>query len=236
MMFPIVHLTPLELLVNTLISRFLVSSYCITFFSEVSLTFSAPIGFTYIIPDEENLVQQILQVSEMGCSDYIISMKEPQKFILAFEKVIHLGNVRRSDRKIIILPYDVDENDANWAAKVFSMKETSFVANMLIVAKYKSDGECILFDLITHKFVGADEQVNELLYLDRWNSCTGKFENQVDLFPFDISNFYGKTLKVACFTYQPYVILDIDTALEPLGRDGIEIRIVDEFCRLVPIH
>ncbi|XP_026739805.1 glutamate receptor ionotropic, delta-2-like isoform X2 [Trichoplusia ni] len=163
-------------------------------------------------------------------------MQEPQKFMVAFERVVHIGDIRRSDRKIIILPYDEDYNEnreIDLPSMVFSMKESHFVADMLMIENYKSDTNCKLFDLITHKFVGSDNEIQLPIHLDRWNSCTEKFENQANLFPHDMTDLYGKTVKVACFTYKPYVLLDIDPAIEPLGRDGVEVRIVDEFCRWI---
>ncbi|CAH2075338.1 unnamed protein product, partial [Iphiclides podalirius] len=48
-----------------------------------------------------------------------------------------------------------------------------------------------------------------------------------------MSNLYGKVVKVSCFTYKPYVLLDLNPAVVPYGRDGMEIRIVDEFCRWI---
>ncbi|XP_075977669.1 glutamate receptor ionotropic, delta-1-like [Anticarsia gemmatalis] len=231
MLLKMTHLLPLELLLNSLIDKYLSTSYCISFFTHEPITFHSPVGFIYTILDEENLVEQILNVSEMGCSDYVVHMKEPHKFVAAFEIVIHKGNIRRSDRKIIILPHDDSSNDANLPTKVFSTKGSGFVANMLMATYYKRDIDCEVFDLITHKFVGPDEHIHEPLYLDRWNSCSNSFEKQVNLFPYDMTNLYGKTLRVAGFTYKPYVLLDVDTSLDPLGRDGIEVRIVDELCR-----
>ncbi|XP_075971136.1 glutamate receptor 2-like [Anticarsia gemmatalis] len=231
MLIPTSSLLPLELLLQALTQNYLSSSYCITFVSDASITFSSPVSFMYIIPDEENLIEQILYASEMGCSDYVVHVKRPDKFLAAFERVVHIGSIRRSDRKIIILPREEDLNDVNLPSKVFSMKESGFVANMLMVSYYKREAECVIFDLITHKFVGSDELIHEPFYLDRWNSCNSMFDYQVNLFPHDMSDLYGKTLKVACFTYKPYVLLDLDPAIEPLERDGIDVRIIHEFCR-----
>lgn len=234
MLHPATSLLPIELLLNTIIEQYFASAYCITFFSDLPIKFCSPIGFTYLVPNEENLVEQIYNVSEMGCSDYIVRMQDPQKFMTAFETVVHIGNIRRSDRKIIIVPYDEqynEKNDVSLPSMVFSMKESSFVANMLMIINRKSDSDCRSFDLITHKFVGVEEDSHIPVYIDRWDSCTQEFENNANLFPHDMTNLWGKTLKIACFTYKPYVLLDIDPAIEPLGRDGVEIRIVDELCR-----
>lgn len=232
MWLPNIQLSPLELLLDVLIKQYLSSTYCISFVIDTSVTFQSAMSFIYLNPDEELLVKQILQVSEMGCSDYIVLMKEPQKFITALERVIHLGNVRRSNRKIIFLPHDANVSGASLASKLFSLKGSAFVANILMVAyPNKNDQVCALFDMITHTFVGNDDQVHTPLYLDRWNSCTRQFEKQTNLFLHDMKNLHGKTLKVATFNYKPYALLNLDTAIEPLGRDGIEIRIVNEFCR-----
>lgn len=180
-------------------------------------------------------MEQIFNVSEMGCSDYIVRMQEPQNFMEAFEAVVHKGNVRRSDRKIIFLPFDEEyneESDEDLPSLVFLMQGSAFVANILMIENYASnDSDCKVFELLTHQFVGPDEETHLPKYLDRWDSCSQKFEKQANLFPHDMTNLYGKTVKVACFTYKPYVLLDIDTAIEPSGRDGVEIRIVDELCR-----
>ncbi|KAJ8732006.1 hypothetical protein PYW08_014736 [Mythimna loreyi] len=180
---------------------------------------------------------QIFNVSEMGCSDYIVRMQQPQSFMEAFETVVHKGQVRRSDRKIIFLPYDEEYNegyDVELPSLVFSMKGSAFVPNILMIENYASnDSDCKIFDLITHQFGGLDDETNIPKYLDRWDSCSQEFENRANLFPNDMTNLYGKTLKVSCFTYKPYVLLDVDTAIEPKGRDGVEIRIVEELCRWI---
>ncbi|KAF9809350.1 hypothetical protein SFRURICE_007281 [Spodoptera frugiperda] len=234
MLLPTISI-PLELLLKTIITQYLESAYCITVLSDKPLSLPFTNSFIYLIPDEENLVEQIFNVSEMGCSDYIVCMRDPQNFMTAFERVVHIGNVRRSDRKVIILTYDEEYNensDENLPSLIFSMKGSENLANMLMVVNHNSNNsDCKAFDLVTHQFVGPDDMSNLPIYLDRWDSCTQQFENDANLFPHDMTNLYGKTVKVACFTYKPYVLLDIDTAIEPLGRDGVEIRIVDEFCR-----
>ncbi|CAH2107283.1 unnamed protein product [Euphydryas editha] len=173
----------------------------------------------------------------MGCSDYIVQLKEPEIFMTAFENVVHMGNVRKSDRKIIMLP-KIDNNLVSTNSKVellniLSMKEASFVANILLILPSDTLCDCEIYDLVTHKFVGPDYDNNKPIYLDKWNSCTSKFDNNVNLFPHDMSDLQGKIVKVAGFTYTPYVLLDLDTNIAPRGRDGIEVRIVDEFCRWI---
>ncbi|KPI97856.1 Glutamate receptor delta-2 subunit [Papilio xuthus] len=111
------------------------------------------------------------------------------------------------------------------------MKETTFIPNVLIVAP-STNQSCESYDLITHKYIGLSNH-NEPLYLDLWSSCTKQFTKNNNLFPHDMSNMHGKVVKVACFTYKPYVLLDLNSTLVPFGRDGMEIRIIEEFCRWV---
>ncbi|XP_061710239.1 uncharacterized protein LOC133520013 isoform X2 [Cydia pomonella] len=229
-------LFPVEILLNILINEHLQEYFCLTFVTETKLTVNIPINMSLMIiqPNNSVLAEQILDASEKGCSDYIIQMHEPENFMIAFEKVNHLGDIRRSVKKLIFLPVQDDMNNRSVLTNILALRETGFVANiLLVVPSLQSSGDCKVYDMITHTFVGSDEDVQKPLYLDRWDSCTGHFERGVNLFPHNMSNLYGKTVKVAAFTYKPYVLLDLDPSLNSLGRDGMEMRIIDEFCRWV---
>ncbi|KAG6446449.1 hypothetical protein O3G_MSEX004462 [Manduca sexta] len=232
---PAQFFSPLELLLHNLVVQYLSDSYCVSVVSETPLNFVFLPSFTYINPndtDDNNLVEKLLKVSEEGCSDYIVRFQNPQNFMNAFEKVNHLGKVRRSDRKLIFLSIP-DVNYRNQALEMLSKVECSFVANILLVLT-SDENQCgESFDFVTHKYVGPDSEVNEPLLLDHWNACTQQFDRKANLFPHDMTNMKGKTLKVSCFTYKPYVLLDLDPAVAPLGRDGMELRIVEEFCRWI---
>lgn len=234
-MISVTTLLPIEVLLQTvIIKHYLKSSYCVSIVSETPLDLNILIPFTYIdINGGEDFNDQLLEVSEMGCSDYIVKIEQPNFFMTAFENVTHIGNARRSDKKLIFLASEEDDNRNN-LLDILSMRETSFVANVLLVLPDNSGADgCKNYNLVTHKFVGPDEEVSKPIYLDKWNSCTEKFEKNANLFPHDMTNLNGKTVGVSCFTYKPYVFLDLDTRITPLGRDGTEIRIVEEFCRYV---
>ncbi|XP_046960589.1 uncharacterized protein LOC124530459 [Vanessa cardui] len=226
----------IQILLQTIVTNYLNSSNCITVVSENALLFNLPNSFMYLDANNtDDLANLMLNASEMGCSDYIVQINDPEIFMIAFEKVVHMGNVRRSDRKVIMLPVQNKHIASNNSDKnlinILSMKEVSFVANILLIVPSDSNSGCDTYDLITHKFVGPDDN-NKPVCLDKWNSCTSKFEKNANLFPHNMSNLYGKIVKVAGFTYTPYVLLDLDSTT-PLGRDGIEVRIVDEFCRWI---
>ncbi|KAG7299522.1 hypothetical protein JYU34_016485 [Plutella xylostella] len=162
-------------------------------------------------------------------------MSDPQKFVSAIEQVNHLGNARRADKIMIFLPMDKD-SDPKVLLDLLLLKEMAFVANLLLILptnSTESTDKCESYDIVTHKFVGADAQANDPLYLDSWDACTQQLKTNTNLLPHDISNLQGKTLKVATFTYQPYTIVDIDPAKTPAGYDGLELRVLTEFCRLV---
>nr|QMS80362.1 ionotropic receptor [Histia rhodope] len=224
---------PIEILLKIILQKYFINSYCITVVSEDSIQLKTSIPFIYAIPND-NFVDLLLNSSDIGCSDYIVNMKNPQEFMKAFEKVTHLGLLRKSDRKILILTHSKSYNaqDKDAILKVLSMNETRFVANILLVIQADVNEKCYIYDLITHQYVGKDD-VRKPIYLNQWNSCTG-FTNNVSLFPhYNMSDLYGKTLKLACFNYEPYSLLDLDTSVDPLGRDGMEVRVMDEFCRWV---
>lgn len=230
-------LLPIEVFLQTvIIKQYLTSSYCVSVIAESPLDVNFLVPFAYIdINGTQDFNNRLLEVSEMGCSDYVIKIRNPSFFMSAFDNVTHTGNARRSDKMLIFVPFD--ENDYNNDNKnslldILSLKATGFVANVLLILPDNSDtGRCTNYNLVTHKFVGPDEEVSDPIYLDKWNSCTEKFEKNVNLFPHDMTNLYGKTVRVSCFTYKPYVFLDLDTRITPHGRDGTEIRIVEEFCR-----
>lgn len=225
---------PIEILLQAIVLKYLNSAYCVTIVSEEPLQIALANSYIYVFGNNtEFLVDLMLNASEAGCSDYIVQMNDPKEFIIAFDKVLHRGNVRRSDRKIIILPPTRfgDENiPSNDLVEILRMRETSFVANVLLIVSTKTESDCEFYDLVTHKFVGSINNEDPMV-LDKWNSCTNTFETSVNLFPHDMSNLKGKIVKVAAFTYKPYVLLDLDNNSAPLGRDGMEVRIVDEFCR-----
>lgn len=225
----------MEVFLQTVLKQYFTSSYCVSVISESHLDVNFLIPFTYIdINGSEDFNDRLLQASEMGCSDYIINIQDPKFFMSVFDNVTQFGNARRSDKKLLFLALEENDNNDNLnnLLDILSLKETSFVANVLLILPDHNDTDgCTNYNLVTHKFVGQDEDVTNPIYLDKWNSCTEKFKENANLYPHDMSNLYGKTVKVSCFTYKPYVFLDLDTRITPLGRDGTEIRIVEEFCR-----
>nr|QIJ45772.1 ionotropic receptor [Glyphodes pyloalis] len=234
MLHLVTQFMPIEILLQTILRQYLNDSYCLTVVSEKPLDFSVNVSFTYIaVKDGVVLFEELLEVSDNGCSDYVVQIEQPKKFMDAFEMVTHKGNVRRGDKKIVILPYREDNETVTLMLDLLSLKETSFVANILLILPSLTRQNCGYYDLVTHKYVGPENEMSEPYFLNRWNTCDLQFENNATLFPHDMKNLQGKIVRVACFTYTPYVLLDLDTKQEPLGRHGTEIKIVDEFCRWI---
>lgn len=235
---PSLRAPAINLLLQAIVNQFLPNSYCITIVSDKPIDVPSNLTFTYIIPSEtlEELKDQLLEVSEQGCSDYIVNMRDQLMFMTTFDMVGKAGMIRRSDRKILFLPAASESfNSKNNSLNLFSMIETSFVANILMILPNNDvQADCEVYDLVTHKFVGPDEDVRQPILLDQWDSCTEKFKENTNLFPHtDMKNLFGKIVKVAAFTYKPYVLLDLDPAKTPTERDGLELRIIEEFCRLL---
>ena len=226
-------LTPIEILLKIIIGHYLNSSYCVTIISDEYLFPISSKSFMYISArNNESLTNLMFNASEMGCSDYIVQLNEPDTFFVAYENVARVGNVRKGDRKIIMFPtlHHLINGSSDVLLNVLLNREASFVANILLIIRAESSPECHIYDLVTHKFVGI-EQNDKPIVLDSWNSCTGEFEKNINLFPHNMSNLYGKIVKVTAFTYKPYVLLDLEPNVTPNGRDGLDIRIVEEFCR-----
>ncbi|KAG7298541.1 hypothetical protein JYU34_018181 [Plutella xylostella] len=101
-------------------------------------------------------------------------------------------------------------------------------------AKAETKEKCDHYDIVTHKFVGPNEEdIKTPIVLDHWNSCSKEFESNANLFPHDIANMGGRIVKVACFMYPPFIMFDLDKEVAPNGRDGLDMRIIDDFCSWV---
>lgn len=226
-------LHPLEKLLQVLINNYLLQSYCVTLVTEAKLIFRPPTNVTFMyIHAKINITERILAASEKGCSDFIVQTAEPENFMAAFEMVNHLGDIRRSDKKLIFLPLQDESFNPSILMNILTLKMTGFIANiLLIMPSAKCPYYCDYYDLVTHNFVGPDAEIHYPLYLDRWDFSSEQFHKGANLFPHDMSNMNGKTVKVAAFTYKPYVLLDLDSSDNVLGRDGMELRIIEEFCR-----
>ncbi|KAG7298543.1 hypothetical protein JYU34_018183 [Plutella xylostella] len=169
----------------------------------------------------------------MGCSDFVIQVDDPIDFAIVLEKVLFVSNTRRGDRKFIFVPKRLDDSD-----EILNVLQTGIfthIPNVILIVptnkKVEADEKCEDYDIVTHKFVGPDEEdINIPMVLDRWNSCSKEFESNANLFPHDIANMYGRTVKVACFMYPPFVILNLDKQVARNGRDGLDMRVVDELC------
>ncbi|CAK1553700.1 unnamed protein product [Leptosia nina] len=227
------YLQPLELLLQILLDRHLITSHCVTIITDEVIEITSPISHRYILlRGNESLTDLLMDASEASCSDYIVRIQDPRRFMVDFDYVSHHGLIRRSDRKIIILPSDLpDEENKEQLLDVLKMRESNFVVDILLVVPVDTNIDCPVYDIVTHKFVGIDS--DDLIYLDRWNSCSRAFDKDGRLFTHDLSNLEGKHVKVTCFTYTPYVLLDLDPNIVPLGRDGVEVRLMEEFCRWV---
>lgn len=218
-------LLPIELLLQTVVDQYF-TSYCVTIISDTPLKIIPTFSYRYILLKNESLTDLLLNSSEAGCADYIVRLKQPSYFMTALDYVSRHGLIRRNGRQVIILPSPDTGRDV--LLDTLKMRESSFVVHLLLVVPFDVKN-CEVYDLVTHKFVGPDN--NDMpIFLDRWNSCSS-FQYNANLFPHDMSKLDGKIVTVTCFTYKPYVLLDLDPEIVPGGRDGIEVRLMEEFCR-----
>lgn len=93
---------PVETILHIILKKYLAESYCFTIISEEPFEFTFSNSFIYINPNNCNdLVSILIDVTNKGCSDFIIRMREPQYFMYALDSAHYLGDVRRSDKTII---------------------------------------------------------------------------------------------------------------------------------------
>lgn len=93
------------------------------------------------------------------------------------------------------------EKDEYDEANEFNNTSTFNEANQLIS---EINGNFVMFDLITHKYVGDFH--NETVLLDKWYSNNQTFRFNNDLYPDKLTNQQGRALRVATFTYPPYAV------------------------------
>ncbi|XP_048485863.1 uncharacterized protein LOC119691976 [Plutella xylostella] len=217
-------------LLQIILQKYMSHSYCLSIISENNVylpTNTTSVRFGTI--DLDN----ILATLDMGCSDFVIQVDDPIHFAIVLEKVLFLSNTRRGDRKFIFVPKRLDDSDE--LLNVLQTGIFTYIPNVILIVptnkKVEADENCEDYDIVTHKFVGPyEEDIKIPIVLDRWNSCRKVFERNENLFPHDIANMYGRTVKVACFMYPPFVILNLDKQVSRNGRDGLDMRVVDELC------
>lgn len=81
-LFPSMLSVPsINILLNLIIEQYLNNSFCITIVSETPLNIQFNQSFIVISPKnvQDEFVNQLLEVSENGCSDYIVKMKNPER-------------------------------------------------------------------------------------------------------------------------------------------------------------
>lgn len=87
------------------------------------------------------------------------------------------------------------------------------IPNILIItpsARKSTNGRRInvegtSFDLITSQFIGRYNNTDPRL-LDTFDITSGKFVENVELFPEKFSNLQGRIMRIALFNYMPYAI------------------------------
>nr|AXY83436.1 putative ionotropic receptor 7 [Conopomorpha sinensis] len=243
-MFPPLIFQTLDMLLKLIYTKYMNQSYCVVIVSENALQVNIKLNsFSYINPrflSNDEFTERLLSLSDNGCSDYLVQMEQPELFMAAMKNVTHNGSVRRSDRKLVFLP--TEQNNTINLLDLLNLDEALHFANILLVVPGNSVTndkesvemlECSSYDFVTHKFVGEDVDIRNKHFIGSWNSCSGFSDEMTNLFPHDMTDMKGRSLSVAAFTYEPYSIFDIDKNIEISGQDGIEVRIIDEFCRLL---
>lgn len=225
----------LEKLLGIIIKKYLIKTYCLSIFSELTLNVVEDVPIMrFNDSDPSSMSSYIMQSFDIGCSDFIIMMDTPSDFLSIYDENIHETNQRRPYRKIIFLPTSDDEEMRKELISITQESALSFLPDLLLVLpacdSLPNESNCTKYDLGTHKFVGVSGN-NDLVILDSWNGDDNTFEKNANLFPDKISNMQGRKLNVATFTYKPYSILELDANDNIIGLDGTEMKFCIEFCK-----
>lgn len=158
-----------------------------------------------IINSTDNFKTNFNSSLVFGCENIIVQAPNTESTISDVEKLIKLSVHRLNDRKyLIFLPNTEQEK----------FPSLHFVPNVLFVVPiiYKdsnnilmNNGEVIL-SLRTQRFVGVTEN-DAVIEIDKWFSRNCSFLKSSNLYPDKINNLKGRKLKIATFTYKPYIIV-----------------------------
>lgn len=226
----------LQILVNIIIQDYLIKTYCVTIITDdVTDIFleKTDIPFLYYssTSDEDTMQSLILKSLDLGCSDFIINIDNPEIFVAQFEENIHLTNQRRGNRKLIFVPNEHNPNSREELIQLLTIPAVEFVPNILLILPFNKTSEGsneTSYELGTQKYLSNIDN-SELIILDVWSSESRSFEKKANLFPDKVSNMQGRTIKMATFNYKPYSIFELDENNNTVV-DGTEYRAAREFC------
>lgn len=223
----------LKILVNIIVQEYLLKTYCVTIVTDdVTDMFLEKIGIPFLYyassSDEDTMQSLILKSLDLGCSDFIINIDNPETFIAQFEENIHATNQRRGNRKLIFVPNEYNPNSREGLIHLLKTPAVEFVPDILLILPINETGEGsneTMYELGTQKYLSE----RELIVLDVWRSESQSFEKKTNLFPDKVSNLQGRTVKMATFNYKPYSIFEFDENNNTIV-DGTEYRAAREFC------
>lgn len=152
-----------------------------------------------------------------GCNYFVIKTKETCKTFKMIEYMIERTYSRFNERKYLILPGSIHliEQLNDQIDCILQSDEINYVDDVLLIVSEtinyddsikleKFSNETIIFDLITHKYVGDIH--NDRVLLDKWYAKNRTFLYNNNLYPDKLKNQEGRQLRLTTFTYPPYAI------------------------------
>lgn len=205
-----------NVLANIIINTYFSNNNCLLILTQEKLNdFYYSGNFSYVLVNlYDTNVPESLIFRSYGCQGIVVLHENPLAVFENLEKQIRLQKIERfNNRRYLFLPM---ENQMEDVLKVFSSECTQYVADILAIKLSSSDDlkanisanyKESIFDLYTHKFVGREGRVNEMIWLDRWFATNQSFLMQSNLYPNKLKDQRGKSFKIICFTYKPYSII-----------------------------
>lgn len=180
----------MDVLIKIILSQYFTKSSCIAVVQDglngLNIETTTPLLW-FTMNHTRNLFNHI------GCHAIVVQVQDPVETFQKLELEIKLHPDRFNKRRYLFIH---DSQTDNWI-NIFRTTELNYVTDLLVVLASN-------YTLWTHKYVGS--QGSKPYMVDQWFSNNHSFLRNQNLFPDKLTNQMGRPLRVAMFSYEPYVI------------------------------
>ncbi|GJQ86938.1 hypothetical protein Trydic_g11805 [Trypoxylus dichotomus] len=214
-----------NILINLILSQYFNNTSCLIILTQHRVEYFNYRGElpTVFITLRDTDVPKNLIFKYYGCKGIIVIGKDPTDIFENLELKMKFASDRFNFRRYLL----ISTQDFAGNVKSLESKAMRFVEDILIICSnssrhlkaFKEDE--YIFDLYTHTFVGSEEHLTDIIWLDRWYSGNRSFLKNSNLYPDKICDQRGRRLKIVCFTYKPFTIVN--------PPDGTDILVLKEY-------
>jgi hypothetical protein len=186
-----------NILVNFIIDHYHGDRRCLFIFTDDDLDYGGAVPAVRIKMTAGKIDYDLI-FNYNGCQSVVVYVADPVEVFVEFEHQIRHHLERFNTRRFLIVPRTLDED---FDKRFFALKELNFVSDLLVVLPREE-----VFELKTHRYVGVSDN-NQPVLLDRWFPENQSFAFGSDLYPDKLTNQFGRALRMATFTYEPYSVI-----------------------------